>query len=238
MDELESKILGYKPKTEVKSLLKNYRILLLVGPTGSGKNTLERELIKTGNFKTIVTHTTRKARINRGIPEQNGKDYYFISIKTALEMLEERKFIEAAYTHGKLYATSIEEFKIAKREGKIAVADIDIKGVRSYRQLSNKIIAVFLLPPSFKILLERLIARYGKSRDQEDIKIRLATALDELSELMNTDYYLIVNNNISTTTSKVLRIIEGKSKLQTSQQELRLAQKLIDDIKAYLSEQQ
>ncbi|MHB1865493.1 MAG: guanylate kinase [Candidatus Saccharimonadales bacterium] len=236
MDELQTQILGYKPGKEAKAVLADTKVLLLVGPTGSGKNTLERELLKTGNFKPIVTHTSRKPRINNGQVERDGDEYHFITAPKAIKMLKERKFIEAAYTHGYLYGTSIEEFKIAKQEGKIAVADIDIKGVRSYRQLSTNVLSVFLLPPSFNILIDRLIARYGKSHREEDIKVRLATALDELSELLNTDYYhSIVNFDISTTTNKVLDIVNGGLLPKTNPNALKLAQQLIDDIKKYLA---
>ncbi len=236
MDELQAKVLGYKPSKKAKKTLADTKLLLLVGPTGSGKNTLEQALLKTGSFKPIVTHTTRRPRENNGILEKDGDEYHFISTIQALKMLEDHKFVEAAYTHRYLYGTSVAEFEIAKKEGKIPVADIDIKGVRSYRELTSGVIAVFLLPPSFKVLINRLVNRYGKSHDQEDIKIRLATALDELSELLNTDYYYaIINSDISTTSQKVTGIVRGTKKHKSGSKSLDLAQKLIDDIKKYLA---
>ena len=228
-------ILGYKPSSEAKKLLANSKLLLLVGPTGSGEDTLEKRLLKTGSFKPIVTHTTRPPRENNGVLENDGDEYHFVTTALALNMLKEHKFVEAAYTHKYLYGTSIKEFEAAKREGKIAVADIDIKGVRSYRNLTAGVIAVFLLPPSFKVLIERLIKRYGKSHDQEDIKLRLATALDELSELLNTDYYHpIINNNIETTLNNVIDIARGVEKIKTDPKPLNLAKKLINEIQEYL----
>lgn len=235
MDELQAKILGYKPSHEAIELLANNKILLLVGPTGSGKNTLEKELLKDGRFKPIVTHTTRAPRYNHGVKEIDGDEYHFVSVKQALNMLDKQLFIEVAFTHGNLYGTSLEEFRLAKNEGKIAVADIDIKGVRSYRQLTDKVTAVFLLPPSFKILLNRLITRYGQAHDEEDIKVRLATALDELAELIDTNYYLpIINNNIELTTKTVLAVINNNQKIKPDPKALNLAQCLINDIKKYL----
>ncbi len=236
MDRLETSILAYSPTEESKNLLKKTKILLLVGPTGSGKNTLEQELLKTGKYKPLVTHTTRHPRINRGVMEQNGNEYYFISEAEAIKMLKDKKFIEAAFTHNHLYGTSVEEFKIAKAQDKIPVADIDIKGVRVYRQLSDQVTAVFLLPPSFKALIDRLIFRYGKSQDQAEIKLRLGTALDELSELLNTDYYFaLVNNRISVSTKQVLDIVDGKKKLAPNKNALKVANKVIIDIKSYLA---
>jgi guanylate kinase len=153
-----------------------------------------------------------------------------------MKMLEQGDFVEAAFTHGYLYGTSIKEFKVAKNEGKIAVADIDIKGVRAYRNLSNKVKAIFLLPPSFDILIKRLISRYGKSHNQEDIIVRLNTALSELHELLNTSYYyLIINYDIAETTKQVLKIMSDSAKSEPNAKAIPLAKQLIKGIDSYIA---
>lgn len=235
MDELESKILNYRPSAEAKELLRDCPLLLLVGSAGSGKNTLENELIKTGRFESLTTHTSRAPRSNNGIPEQEGLEYHFITKDQALRMLDEHQFIEAAYTHGNLYGTSVTEFVRVKNEGKIGVGDIDVKGIRSYRQTSNNLTAVFILPPSFKVLISRLKARYGASHDQEELKIRLKTALDEFNELLITDYYYaLINDNLEETLKSILDIAEGKLKVKSNPEAMELAKTLIADSQKYL----
>ena len=237
MDILQTETVAYKPDPKVKEILKNIRLVLLVGPTGSGKNTLEQELLKTGEFRPIVTHTTRTPRENHGVIEVDGDEYHFISREKAVEMLKNHEFIEAAYTHTHMYGTSIVELELAAKESKVAVADIDVKGVRAYRQLMENVTPIFLLPPSFETLIERLTRRYGESRDREDIKIRLTTALEELFDLMDSDYYhIIVNEDKSLSLIKVQEVINGSTKYLNSKENIKIAQGLIDQIKDYLSQ--
>jgi len=236
MDILQTETLGYKPNPKVKELLKDIQLLLLVGPTGSGKNTLEQELLKTGQFRPLVTHTTRPPRENQGVIEVDGDEYHFISRDKALEMLRSHEFIEAAYTHTNMYGTSIKELERASKESKIAVADIDVKGVRAYRELMDNVTPVYLLPPSFKILIERLTRRYGESRDREDIKIRLSTALEELSDLLDSNYYhIIVNEDKSISLGKVLEVFKGSKEYLNNEENLKIAKDLADQIKDYLA---
>ena len=240
MDELKDiDLKAYSPSAKTKQLIKDTRILLLVGPTGSGKDTLARELLKTNHYHAIVTHTTRPPRHNHGVIEKDGQDYHFINLATARKLLDGQEFVEAAMIHGNLYATSAAEFAAAKRESKIGVTDLDVQGVRSYKRLSPKAIAVFLLPPSFNILLARIARRYGHSNHDKDIIIRLNTALDELYELLNTDYYYgVINDNLDQTIKIVEQIVStNHHDRQTDQQAKKQAKNLIADIKNYLAGQ-
>lgn len=236
MDILQTATLAYKPKPEVKEILKHIQLLLLVGPTGSGKNTLELELKKTGQFRPLVTHTTRPPRENHGVMEVDGDEYHYVTKEKALEMLKNQEFIEAAYTHTNLYGTSIAELEKAAKESKIAVADIDVKGVRAYRHLMYNVTPIFLLPPSYEVLIDRLTKRYGESRNREDIKIRLSTALDELSDLLESNYYnIIVNEDKSISLGKVLEVVNGSTYYLNNEENIKVAEDLIDKIKNYLS---
>lgn len=237
-ENIEIDLVNYSPSAETKKILSGAQILLLVGPTGSGKDTLAGELLKTGNYHYLVTHTTRPPRHNHGQLEIDGQDYHFISNKKAISMFENKEFVELASIHGNIYGTSVAEFKKAKDENKIVVGDIDVQGVRSYMYLSTNTIAVFLLPPSFKVLLERIVKRYGHSHNDRDIKIRLSTAIFELEDLLEQDYYqVVVNDDLGVSVSTVEHIVAGSKQPEEQIESFKnRARHLIKEIKDYLKQ--
>src|SRR4051812_37296583 len=107
MDQtLAQKLAAYRPAAAIQKIIKNTPILLLVGPTGAGKDSVKDELLKTGRFHHIISHTTRPPRINHGVIEQDGREYHFVDEATAKKMLDEQAFIEAKVYSGNLYGTS------------------------------------------------------------------------------------------------------------------------------------
>ncbi|HEY4964510.1 MAG TPA: hypothetical protein VIH90_07505 [Candidatus Saccharimonadales bacterium] len=230
---------SYSPDAKTKKLIKGTGILLLVGPSGSGKDTLARELLKTGNYHYIITHTTRAPRHNHGVIEQSGVDYHFINVTDAKKMLASRDFLEAAIIHGNLYGTSIAEIESANKHSMVALTDIDVQGVRSYKKLSdNNAMAVFLLPPSFDVLLQRVAKRYGHAHNDKEIKTRLTTALDELDELLSSNYYhSVINDDLDRTLKTIQQIVSDKKYDISEDKKARSqAKKLIKDIRVYLTD--
>lgn len=227
----------YTPSDQTRTELAGIKPLFLVGPTGSGKDTIQRELIKSGKFYKIVTYTSRQPRINDGIKESDGEDYHFISVATAKDMAREHKFIEVTINHDNIYGTSIKEFLEAKSQNKTPILDIDVKGVEAFNNISSNFTAVFLLPTSFDITLERLKKRYGNSAYTEEINTRLKTALTELRVLLNENYYYaVINNLIDSSVKNILDICSGLySGDKISSEARNLANQLISDISAYLS---
>jgi len=236
-ESLAVRLKKYQPSSEATELIRSTRILFLVGPTGAGKDALKEKLIASGGFHHIVSHTTRPPRINHGVLEENGVDYHFISQNEALSMLDNKDFIEAKIFSGNLYGTSLAEIKKARDEGHVAVTDIEIQGVAEYMALDPSILAVFLLPPSFKIWQERLKKRYGDVVDAHDHMIRLHTALNEINELLTHNYYTpVVNEELNETYNKILNIIETKTiDASDRRRALEVARELAKDIEKYLS---
>ncbi len=235
-DSLAGKLAAYEPDASAKKLIKETRILLLVGPTGAGKDSLKDKLLKTGDYHHIVSHTTRKPRINHGVIEQDGREYHFIDKAQAERMLDNHELIEAKMYSGNLYGTSVAEIKAAHDNSKIAMTDIEVQGVAEYKKLDPGVMAVFLLPPDFKTWQERLQRRYGDVVDAEDFRLRLQTALAELSQLLKTDYYVAVINDDMETTFKHINTVTS-SRDHTTPDELKaraIAQQLAKDIQAHL----
>lgn len=235
---LASQLATYEPATATTELIKSTPILLLVGPTGAGKDSLKDKLLATGRYHHIISHTTRPPRINHGIIEQNGREYHFIDKTIAERMLDNHEFIEAKLYSGNLYGTSVAEIQAAHDEAKIAMTDIEVQGVAEYKALDPGVIAVFLLPPDFQTWQTRLQRRYGDVVDAADARQRLQTARQELEQLLNHDYYVpIINDDLDTTFQKVQTVMAGASHATGDEAAaLAVAKKLAQDIQAHLDQ--
>lgn len=236
-DTLAQKLAAYKPDESVKNLIRETPILLLVGPTGAGKDAIKEKLLATGEYHHIVSHTTRKPRVNRGVAEQDGQDYHFIDKDGAAKMLDDHGFVEAKIYSGNLYGTSVSEIKAAHDDKKIAMTDIEVQGVAEYKALDKNVMAIFVLPPDFQTWQDRLSRRYGDAANPEDTRIRMQTALKELDQLLNTDNYIaVVNRDLDTVFQQIQTIAKSYNHSKPDETKARaIAQQLAKDIQAYLS---
>lgn len=218
-----------------KELIQNLRLLLIASVAGGGKDTVTKELVKSGEFHRVVTHTTRQPRINHGVMEQNGREYNFISLDQAERLLTEQAFIEAKYVHGNVYGTSVAEMQAAHDEGKIAVTDIDIQGVLEYLEVKPNTHAVFLLPPSVDTWLRRLENRYGDlAEHQDELAKRFRTAYEEIKHVQSDErFILIINDEIETTVARVRGVLDGSTD-HTSEYARVVAQHLLDFLETKL----
>jgi guanylate kinase len=235
---LARKLSVYQPSPATAALVKQTPILLLVGPTGAGKDSLKDKLLETGGYHHIVSHTTRPPRINHGVIEQDGRDYLFIDKAAAGKMLDDQALIEAKIYSGNLYGTSVAEIQAAHDEGKIAMTDIEVQGVAEYKTLDPGVMAVFLLPPDFQTWQTRLQKRYGDVVDAADYRLRLQTALEEIEQLLNTDYYVaLINDDLEATLKKVQSITNSKTHPAEDDSAARaVAKQLAQDIQAHLDQ--
>lgn len=227
---------GYTPTDEAKQLIKTSRIVLLAGIAGAGKDTIKRDLLKIDAFRDIVSHTTRKPRFNNGILEQEGREYHFISPEQAKAMIAEKAFIEVKCVHGDtIYGTSVEEIRAGYEDGKISVTDIDIQGVDEYKQISQGVTAIFILPPSYEVWRERLMKRYLTSIDFEtEWPKRRASALKELSYALSLPYYhFIINDNLTRSVEIASSISNKPDAFHRNDDEARLAARdLLEQLQA------
>lgn len=238
MDQsLKQKLADYKPSEATAQLIEDTPVLLLVGPTGAGKDSLKTKLLETDRFHHIVSHTTRPPRINHGIVERDDSEYHFIDMDTAEKMLDEGALIEAKMYSGNLYGTSVAEIQAAHDQGKTAMTDIEVQGVAEYKALDPDVMAVFLLPPDFKTWQERLQRRYGDVVDADDSRLRMETALNELDQLLSTDYYVaIINDDLNKAFEHVMTVIDSREHTTPDEPAARaVAEQLAEDIRNYLA---
>ena len=236
--DLARKLSVYRPAPSTAELIKKTPILLLVGPTGAGKDSLKDKLLDSSGYHHIISHTTRPPRINHGIIEENGREYHFIDKAAAKKMLDEQSLIEAKIYSGNLYGTSVAEIQAAHDEGKIAMTDIEVQGVAEYKTLDPDVMAIFLLPPDFNTWQTRLRKRYGDVVDAADSRQRLQTALEEIEQLLNTDYYVaLINDNLDKTFRSVQSITQSKTHKPEDDSAARsVAKQLARDIQAHLGQ--
>ncbi len=193
--DLERLIATYHPPKKAYEVIQHTNIALLVGISGAGKDTIKRELLRRPEFGEIISHTTRQPRENEGVLEQDGKDYHFIDEDQARDMLERGDFVEAKFVHGTVYGTSITEVERAGRRG-TAITDVDVQGVSEYKAVTDKVVAIFVIPPSYNEWIRRLKRRY--TTDEEFLREwpkRRDSAVRELQRALEVPYYHCVIND-------------------------------------------
>lgn len=208
---LQKQIELYRMTDAAKELVQNTKLLLVASVAGGGKDTIVKELLKTGEYHRIISHTTRQPRINHGVMEENGREYNFVNPEEAGQLLNQHAFIEAKFVHDNVYGTSVAEIQAAHDEDKIAVTDIDIQGVVEYLEVKPDTHAVFLLPPSVDTWLKRLENRYGNlDEHQEEIQKRFKTAYEEIKHVQEDNrFILIINDDLQTTVDRVRGVVAG-----------------------------
>jgi len=181
----------------------NNKIIIISSPSGAGKTTLCKLLIKKmNNISLSISYTTRTKRIN----EINGKDYFFINKEEFIKLKNKNFFIETAKVFNNYYGSPYININKNKLKKNYILFDIDWQGAQKLRKKYNKkqIIDFFILPPNKKELKKRLEKR-GRD-NKEEIKIRLSLALSEISH--HTDYkYILVNDKINETIKNLINII-------------------------------
>jgi len=189
-------------------------IFIISAPSGTGKSTICKELIKTiPDLVLSVSYTTRGMR--RG--EVDGIDYFFISDEEFEKKIKSNFFIEWAEVYGKKYGTSGEFLKKMLTEGKDILLEIDVKGAKNIKKLFDESIAIFVLPPSIEELERRMKLRNENS--SEDMEIRLKRARDEIMESRFYDY-IVINDDLKSAVEKIKSIIIAERHKQSKMQRL------------------
>lgn len=161
-------------------------VLILSGPSGTGKTTLCQKLMKNlPELSFSISHTTRSPREN----EIDGKDYHFISEKEFHAMRERGDFLEWANYNNNYYGTAFESIMKSRANGQDILLELDTQGAETLRKLKYPGIFIFLLPPSLEDLKFRLNFRATESK--EIIKQRLEAAIREIKVSLAYDYILI-----------------------------------------------
>lgn len=161
-------------------------LFVVAAPSGAGKSSLVKALLELdSHLQVSVSHTTRKPRGQ----EQNGREYWFIGQEEFRAMVARGDFFEWAEVHGNLYGTSRSAIEDRLARGEDVVLEIDWQGALQIKQLFAHAVLIFILPPSWDELQQRLHRR-GEDRP-EVIEQRMANARVEVAQARHFDFVII-----------------------------------------------
>lgn len=178
-------------------------IIIISGPSGVGKGTIIKEVLRTRpDLILSVSATTRQARPG----EIDGKSYHFMSKDAFQNDAEKGDFLEWCEVHGNLYGTRRKNVNDTLKEGKHVLLEIDTQGAEKVRQNHDRVISIFIVPPTFQTLFNRLNDRNTENPDV--IKNRLKVAGNELAAIGKYDY-IVVNDKLDVAIKDILDILDS-----------------------------
>ncbi len=194
---------------DVSGLKRRGLMYVLSSPSGAGKTTITRALLKNNSDKMVisVSATTRQQRAG----EEDGKDYFFMDIPEFNKLVEEGNMLEHAKVFDNYYGTPRAPIEKALSEGKDVIFDIDWQGTQQIRELAERdLVTVFILPPSARELENRLKTRSQNTMEtDEQIRGRMSKSNDEMSHYPEYDYVLI-NRDIDRTIAQAQMILDAE----------------------------
>ena len=190
----------------MKYLKRRGLMYVMSSPSGAGKTTITRALLKNNKDVSIsISATTRPRRAG----EVHGQDYYFVNIDEFREMVDSSEMLEHAKVFGNYYGTPKKPVEEALNAGNDIIFDIDWQGTQQLCEIArDDVVTVFILPPS-RVELEKRLRNRSKDTHESDeqIKLRMSKAADEMSHYMEYDY-VILNDDINGAIEKAQMILD------------------------------
>lgn len=180
--------------------MKKGLLIVISGPSGTGKGTVCKKLLKNNNFWFSVSATTRAPREG----EVHGKNYYFMTKEEFQDKIEENDFLEYAEVYGNYYGTPKSKVVEMLDKGKDVILEIDIQGALKVKENYKEGIFIFILPPSMEELKNRIIKRGTET--EESLMTRFKSAYKEINYVSKYNY-AVVNDKVNDAVEKIQSII-------------------------------
>ena len=176
-------------------------LFIVSAPSGAGKTTIVEKLVEeTPRLRMSRSYTSRAARLG----ECDGLDYNFVTREHFEAMIAAGDFLEWADVFGNLYGTCASDTERLLSDGSDVVLVIDVQGARQVRKLRSGATTIFVMPPSFQILEQRL---RGRSKDSEAaILRRLQVAREEVASFSEYDY-IVINDELTAAVDRLRSIV-------------------------------
>jgi len=176
-------------------------LIIVSAPSGAGKTTLVAGALKqVERLVPSISYTARAARRD----EEMGVHYHFVTREEFEAMIARGEFLEWAEVHGNFYGTSRQRVEELCATGADVILTIDVQGAENARRAFPDAVSVFILPPSYEALVERLKTR--GANHGEDLELRLRNAQRELEQYRHFDY-LVINDDLEQATRELAAII-------------------------------
>ncbi|MHC4508705.1 MAG: guanylate kinase [Planctomycetota bacterium] len=181
------------------------RLVIISGPSGVGKSTICREIIKRLDDAYLsVSVTTRP----KSAAEVDGRDYWFVSEEEFQQRIDKGLLLERAKVFGHFYGTPKEKVVEALEAGKVVILEIDVQGARQVKTAFPEAVMMFILPPSAKELAKRMDHR---GRDAEDAaEERLNGASAEIAAAWQYYKHMVINEDLQQAVNECVQIIKNK----------------------------
>ena len=206
---------GQETRTGGQSAPGRHGTLFVVSsPSGGGKGTLIRRALRTvKGLGYSVSWTTRAPREG----ERHGVHYHFVAPEEFERMRAEGGFLEHALVHGNLYGTARAAVERETASGRDVILEIDVQGAASVRRLMRDSVSVFILPPSFEVLRERL--RRRQTEGEAELALRLLNARGEVEQYRDFDY-VILNDEVERAAAQLASIVYAERSRRRRQEAL------------------
>lgn len=182
-------------------------LLIISGPSGVGKTTITRGVERSIPGAVFSVSATTRAKTPADV---EGVDYHFVSPEAFQEMVDRDEFLEFAGVFGKRYGTPHGWVAEQLKRGRLVILEIDVQGAIQVKRKMPEALAVFILPPSEAVLLERLRSR--KRESEEAIQQRFAEARREMQVARESGVYdhFVVNRDVAEAITEAVQIIEAR----------------------------